>query len=119
MIDSMSIEDSRSKESDGAKGEISLSDIQQDQIDQEYSPNRAKNFWKSISQTAPSLFAHMMALILTLGSIWIIHYILTRFLGEEDKFFDAIPVRYIFDAANLAVIVKFLWSALKDFREDS
>lgn len=37
---------------------------------------------------------------------------LVEWLFGQTKFFDYIPVRYIFDAGDIAVIARFIWNTL-------
>jgi hypothetical protein len=41
---------------------------------------------------------------------------LKHFLGEDVKFFDLIPIRYVTDVADVLAIAKYLWTAVKEFR---
>lgn len=62
------------------------------------------------------LASHTLILGLALGSLWLVHLILETLLGNEARFFDSVPVRWIIDVADLLVIGKFLWQVIKDFR---
>jgi hypothetical protein len=66
--------------------------------------------------TILGLASHTVVMILCLGSIWLIHFALTKLLGPDARFFDLIPVRYIIEVGDLIVIGKFLWELVKDFR---
>lgn len=41
---------------------------------------------------------------------------LRRFLGEDAKFFDFIPIRYVMDVADVLAIVQYLWTEIRKFR---
>jgi hypothetical protein len=73
--------------------------------------------WPDVFLDAPSIFRHTVTLMLALISIWILHLLLVYLLGKEAKFFDWIPVRYVFDAADLAMVLKFLWHLIRGFNK--
>lgn len=58
---------------------------------------------------------HTTVMVLCLISMWIIHLVLKLLLGSEAKFFDLIPVRYVIDVADVAIIAKFVWEIIRDF----
>jgi hypothetical protein len=67
------------------------------------------------SKTVLEILLHTIALVLSLGSIWLVHFVLERLLGKEFRFFDFIPIRYIMDIGEIVVIGKFLWEVIKGF----
>ena len=60
---------------------------------------------------------HTVATIMSLVSIWIIHLVLNYTLGKEAKFFDLIPIRYVIDAGDFIVFLKFIWHLVRDFNK--
>ena len=58
---------------------------------------------------------HTVGLVLSLISIWLVHFVLGRLFGPDEKFFDYLPLRYIIDLAELVVLAKFLWHLIKWF----
>ncbi|MGH7594785.1 MAG: hypothetical protein ACREOI_00445 [bacterium] len=68
-----------------------------------------------IFKSVPDILAHTVAMVLSIGSIWLIHWVLELLLGKNAKFFDLIPIRYVIDAGDLVVILKFFWEVIKGF----
>jgi hypothetical protein len=90
----------------------------QEPVDSKIAPSgdsRRKLLARSLD-TILGLASHTVVMILCLGSIWLIHFALTKLLGSDARFFDLIPVRYIIEVGDLIVIGKFLWELIKDFR---
>ena len=57
--------------------------------------------------------------ITTLGLLGIVamsRFLLQLWLGKGAKFFDYLPVEWVFDAGHLTVIGRFLWMSLKKFK---
>jgi hypothetical protein len=71
--------------------------------------------WLRIFDSVPGILAHTVAMVLSIGSIWLIHWVLELLLGKNARFFDLIPIRYVIDAGDLVVILKFLWEVIKGF----
>ena len=40
-------------------------------------------------------------------------FLVQYWMGHDAKFFDFIPVGWVFDAGDLALILRFLWRAIK------
>jgi len=47
-------------------------------------------------------------ILLLAAARWLVEHLFT-----ESKFFDYIPVRYLFDVGDIAVIGRFIWNTLK------
>lgn len=75
--------------------------------------------WQSIFKSAPEILAHTVSMVLSIGSIWLIHLVLDHLLGKDANFFDLIPIRYVIDAGHLTVFLKFLWEVIKGFSKDT
>jgi hypothetical protein len=71
--------------------------------------------WLRIFESVPDILTHTVAMVLSIGSIWLIHWVLELLLGKNARFFDLIPIRYVIDAGDLVVILKFLWEVIKGF----
>jgi hypothetical protein len=55
------------------------------------------------------LFAHSLVVAALLGTIWLIEQLVHWLWGTSDyAFFDKIRLRYIFDGADLAILVGFV-----------
>src|SRR4029078_569168 len=57
---------------------------------------------KKAFSDVPEMIQHTTALICAAISIWIVHYVFSFLVGSSAKFFDWIPIRWVFDAAHLA-----------------
>lgn len=71
--------------------------------------------WLHIFKSVPDILAHTVSMVLSIGSIWLIHLVLELLLGKNAKFFDLIPIRYVIDVGDLIVFLKFLWEVIKGF----
>jgi hypothetical protein len=71
--------------------------------------------WGDVFKDIPEIGTHTVNLALALLSVWLIHLVLEYLLGKEAKFFDWIPIRYVTDFADIALILKFVWHVIKNF----
>ena len=83
------------------------------------------HFWRPLwgaALAAATLFCHLVIAAIILFGIWALEY-LFHFLwrSNDPLLFDRFPVRYLFDAMDLAVILVFIWygvlAAARSFRE--
>lgn len=73
-----------------------------------------KEVWRNIMQNLGQIVEHTVVVALLLLSIWLIHKLLKRLMGEEDvKLFGVIGIRYIIDTGDLFVFAHYLWSLAK------
>jgi len=68
-------------------------------------------FWTSISY----VIQHTIILALIVVSIHGIKLLLEHSLGEDDKLFGLIRIRWATDTAHIIALVRYLWSILKRF----
>jgi hypothetical protein len=61
---------------------------------------------------------HTVGLVLGLLSVWVVHFVLGKLFGPDEKFFDYLPLRYIIDLAEIVVLGKFLWHLIRGFTKD-
>jgi hypothetical protein len=57
--------------------------------------------------------------ITTIGLLAIValsHWLIELWMGKGAKFFDYVPVEWVFDAGHVTVIVRFLWMSIKKFK---
>src|SRR5204863_9885315 len=59
------------------------------------------------------LLKHTVVMILCLVSMWLIKLVLRLLLGPNARFFDLIPVRYVIDVSDVAIIGKFVWEIIR------
>lgn len=51
--------------------------------------------------------------VLIILTVWTIRHALEWALGKDAKFFDLIPIRYVTDAGELVVLVRFILRAAR------
>jgi hypothetical protein len=51
-----------------------------------------------------------------LGIVALSRYLIQLWLGKGAKFFDYLPVEWVFDAGHLTVILRFLWMSVRKFK---
>ncbi len=62
---------------------------------------------------------HLVAAGVAVLGIWCFSKFFHYLWGIEDpRLFDAMPLRYMFDAADVAVIARFIWRTLTEIVED-
>ena len=57
--------------------------------------------------------------VTTIGLLAIVaisRFLIQLWLGTGAKFFDYLPVEWVFDAGHLVVIFRFLWMSIKKFK---
>jgi hypothetical protein len=70
------------------------------------------NLERKLSRVAESTIVETVGVVLALVSIFLIRLVVRLVLGEDAKFFDLVPVRYVTDAGELSVLVVFFWRVL-------
>lgn len=61
----------------------------------------------------PDILQHTIALVMSVVSIWSVHKVFGLLLGVGAKFFDFIPIKYVFDLAHIAVLARFIWKLVR------
>jgi len=70
---------------------------------------RSKNTFGRLLRAVIELAAHAVVLIVVLGLFRLVQFALECFWGGKDvRFFDRIPLRYIFDGADLIMLLGLL-----------
>ena len=54
--------------------------------------------------------------IASTGIVAFSRYLIQWWLGKDAKFFDHLPVEWVFDARHLTVILRFLWMSVRKFK---
>lgn len=84
-------------------------------------PDRGKSESKEIQtrtyETILDLLSHALVMGVSLTVIAVVHWILNGLLGHDFKFFDLIPIRWLIDAGDIAVIIRFLLKLFVSFRK--
>ena len=70
-------------------------------------------------KTIAEIASHTIVMVLSLGSIGVIHLVLFKLLGADFRFFDLIPIRWLIDVGDITVVARFLLAILLDFRRRS
>jgi hypothetical protein len=80
-------------------------------------PLSLQTIQNNLLNIAKPLSCHIAVMILALMSIQLIHLALNCTLGNEAKFYDLIPIRYIIDTGDLIVFLKFIWHLIRNFQK--
>jgi hypothetical protein len=76
----------------------------------------AKNTLRErISEVFLELIPEGITTIGLLGIIGLSHLLLKTWIGEDAKFFDYLKVRWVFDAGELVIMLRFLWMSIRKF----
>jgi hypothetical protein len=60
------------------------------------------------------IVGHIIGAAAAATGIWALEWLIRWLWGNEDPlFFDKIPLRYVFDAADLAIIVAFIFRGVR------
>ena len=62
-----------------------------------------------IEEIVPEAFATFLLLATVAGS----RKLLEWWVGHDAKFFDVLPVRWVFDAGELTIVCRFLWRIVR------
>ena len=69
-------------------------------------------FWRRVTKIAYNAIAEgvntLFLILLLAGARWLVEH-----LFGESKFFDSVPIRYLFDVGDIAIIGRFVWNTLK------
>jgi hypothetical protein len=75
--------------------------------------------WRSLLEEPSEIARHTLGLIAALVSIWLVHIVLKYLLGEDAKLYNFVPIRYIIETGDLAVLVRFIWKVVRQiWREE-
>jgi hypothetical protein len=67
-----------------------------------------------VDETAIHVIGGSTAVIL----IFVVRWLFERLLGHDAKFFDYIPIRWVFDAADVLILVRMIGRIWKGFNHD-
>jgi hypothetical protein len=81
-------------------------------------PGLLLRFWRRIARYALSLIFEFVGLTLWLVFAEALRYLLERIYGDP-KFFDRIPIRYVIDLGELALLLTFFVVAVRKLWRDS
>lgn len=73
-----------------------------------------KRFLEITGRKTLDAYEHVAGLIIGgLLSIWVVHLLLGVLFGPDEKLFDLVPLRYIIDFAEVAVLAKLIWHIIR------
>ena len=75
------------------------------------------SFRKRLSARAESLILEGVGTAIAVCIIAATDHLVSWLIGDR-KFFDFIPVRWIFDAAHIVVVLRLIWGVIRKFNED-
>ena len=61
----------------------------------------------------PEALGSFLAIVIVAGGRKLVEW----WIGPGAKFFDFIPVSWIFDAGDVALLARFVWRAIKKFND--
>jgi hypothetical protein len=65
------------------------------------------------------IVGHIVGAAISVAGIWAIEWLIRWFWGHEDPLlFDRLPLRYVFDAADLAIIGAFIFRGVRTLVRD-
>jgi hypothetical protein len=77
-----------------------------------------KPFSRRVRHLVEELALDALGTALAIGIIAGADSLVRWLLGEGAKFFDFIPVRWVFDAGHLAMVVRLVWRVVRRFDDD-
>jgi hypothetical protein len=78
---------------------------------------RRKPFKKRLSVLLENQTLEFIGTVIAVSVIAIVGYLVHHFLGQA-KFFDYIPVQWVFDVAHIVLIGRLVWGIIKGFKGD-
>ena len=73
-------------------------------------------FIDKVKKVIEPILVHFIGMCATILSIWAVHAFLAITIGENAKLFDILPIIYLAHAGDFTVFVRFVWSAIKEFK---
>jgi hypothetical protein len=73
---------------------------------------------KRLSVQLRSLIEEAFGTLAAIALIALVDFVSARMLGDQPRFFDFIPVKWVFDLAHLIVICRLIWKMIKRFNEE-
>ena len=73
-------------------------------------------FKKRLSKLSGDLILEGIGTCIAIGIIALADLLVKWLIGER-KFFDLIPVQWVFDAAHLVVVLRLIWGVIRKFNE--
>jgi hypothetical protein len=77
-----------------------------------------KDFFKRLSNTLQNLILEAIGTVAAIGLIALVDIVSRHWLEPDAKFFDYIPVRWVFDLGHLVMILRLIWRIVKGFNEE-
>jgi len=74
-------------------------------------------FREKLKKAIEPIVLHFLSLCAVVVSIWAFHWVLAFFLGEHAVLFGRVRIDYLAHTGDLAVFLRFIWSALKEFKD--
>jgi hypothetical protein len=71
-----------------------------------------REFTGEASRLVSDLALEGLGTIIAIGLIALADHLIETWIGPSKKFFDYIPVQWVFDAAHLMILVRLVWGAI-------
>ncbi|MGO9256324.1 MAG: hypothetical protein ACLQU1_08495 [Bryobacteraceae bacterium] len=76
-----------------------------------------KNFKRRLRDVVEEMVLEAVATGLTIAIIAGAHYLLELLIGKGEKFFNLIPVAWVFDAGHIVVVGRLIWRTMRTYRD--
>jgi hypothetical protein len=76
-----------------------------------------KSFWRRLGDVVDEMAIEAVATVLTIGLIFGTQRLVDLLIGKDGKFFDFIPVAWVFDAGHIALIGRLIWRAVRRYND--
>lgn len=73
------------------------------------------NFQQKLWDDIEPVLRHALAMLVTIGCIWMFHAALEHSLGKDAKLFDLVPILYVAHTGDALAFLRFFWKMVKEF----
>jgi hypothetical protein len=84
----------------------------------ELKPPPKQWFWRRLGNLLGDMVLEAIGTVCAIGIIALAHNLVELWMGKDAKFFDYIPIRYVFDVGHIVVIGRLVWRIVKRFNDD-
>ena len=71
-----------------------------------------------LKRLAADLALEGIGTLIAIGLIGLTDRLVQAWIGKDTKFFDLIPVQWVFDAAHVVIVIRLVVGVIKKFSED-
>jgi hypothetical protein len=77
-----------------------------------------REFFRRLGKILMSLIEEAFGTVGVLALVKLVDFLIKYWFGDQARFFDVVPVRWVFDVADLVVISRLVWRIIKRFNQD-